>query len=163
MRSYLTPCGLAALQLSIPVKTAAIKRALPGFAVKVAKPGQCATSRATSVGGQRSSAEDHSWRCRPARRLLALFGHPTCGHDPNGPLGPLMTQSGQPNSRRNAALRLTLTLFDVGSTAESLWAQSAPAYGRFGAGKEAARAVSVLGALASRRASAPGMTGSLIQ
>ena len=65
---------------------------------------------------------------------------------------PLMTQSGHPNSRLNAALRLTLTLFDVRPAAESVCAESTPAYGRFGAGNlEAVRAVSVPGALTSRR------------
>ena len=64
---------------------------------------------------------------------------------------PLMTQSGHPNSRRNTALRLTLTLFDVRPAAESVCAESTPAYGRFGAGNlEAVRAVSVPGALTSR-------------
>ena len=54
--------------------------------------------------------------------------------------------------RRNAALRLTLTLFDVRPAAESVCAESTPAYGRFGAGNlEAARAVSVPGALTSKR------------
>jgi hypothetical protein len=51
-----------------------------------------------------------------------------------------------------AGLRLTLTLFDVRPAAESVCAESTPAYGRFGAGNlEAARAVSVPGALASKR------------
>ena len=45
------------------------------------------------------------------------------------------------------ALRLTLTLFDVRPAAESVCAESTPAYGPFGAGNlEAARAVSVPGA-----------------
>ena len=48
--------------------------------------------------------------------------------------------------------RLTLTLFDVRPAAESVCAESTPAYGRFGAGNlEAARAVSVPGALTSKR------------
>ena len=50
------------------------------------------------------------------------------------------------------AFRLTLTLFDGRPAAESVSAESTPAYGRFGAGNlEAARAVSVPGALTSRR------------
>ena len=74
------------------------------------------------------------------------------GHDADVPLCLLMTQSGHPNSRRNAALRLTLTLFDVRPAAESVCAKFTPAYGRFGAGNlEAARAVSVPGALTSKR------------
>ena len=65
---------------------------------------------------------------------------------------PLMTQSGLRTSGAIAALRLTLTLFDVRPAAESVCAESTPAYGRFGAGNlEAARAVSVPGALTSKR------------
>src|SRR6476660_2086127 len=56
------------------------------------------------------------------------------------------------SDRRNAALRLTLTLFDVRPAAESVCAESTPAYGPFGAGNlEAARAVSVPGDLTSKR------------
>ena len=68
-----------------------------------------------------------------------------------------MSQNDPKRTRRlqaNAALRLTLitVLFDVRPAAESLCPQSAPAYGRFGAGNlEAARAVSVPGALTSKR------------
>src|SRR6476620_1733403 len=70
-----------------------------------------------------------------------------------------MTQSGPMDFRRNWGPRLTLTLFDVRPAAESVCAESTPAYGRFGAGNlEAARAVSVPGALTSNGASAPGMT-----
>ena len=65
-----------------------------------------------------------------------------------------MSQNDPKRTRRlrNAALHLTLTLFDVRPAAESLCPQSALAYGRFGAGNlEAARAVSVPGALTSKR------------
>src|SRR6478672_5969898 len=63
-----------------------------------------------------------------------------------------MTQSGPMDFRRNCGPRLTLTLFDVRPAAESVCAESTPAYGRFGAGNlEAARAVSVPGALTSKR------------
>ena len=63
-----------------------------------------------------------------------------------------MTQSGPMDFSAIAALRLTLTLFDVRPAAESVCAESTPAYGRFGAGNlEAARAVSVPGALTSKR------------
>ena len=73
------------------------------------------------------------------------------GHDADSTRCPLMTQNGPTDFRRNAALRLTLTLFDVLPAAESVWAESTPAYGRFGAGNlEAARAVSVPGALTSK-------------
>src|SRR6476620_2317136 len=99
---------------------------------------------------------------RRGRQLMSCLLPPaTCGPTllmaHSGPLTTRrlclqMTQSGHPNSRRNTALRLTLTLFDVRPAAESVCAESTPAYGPSGAGNlEAARAVSVRGALTSKR------------
>src|SRR6476660_1117422 len=66
-----------------------------------------------------------------------------CANDPN---------QTHVNSGTMPELPLTLTLVDLRPAAESVCAESTPAYGRFGAGNlEAARAVSVPGALTSKR------------